>query len=66
MPKISPENNFADISEAATKLLKSTKNDDVRTLSEFIMALTKRCDNLEREVEKLMLAAEKPKAAKKK
>jgi hypothetical protein len=62
--KIAPEHNFADVMEAAGKLLKSTKSDETRMLAGMVVILANRCDQLERQVEKLNLPAKKPAAAK--
>ncbi len=62
--KIAPEHNFADVMEAAGKLLKSTKSDDTRMVAGMIVILANRCDQLERQVEKLNLPSKKSAAAK--
>ncbi len=51
--RIAPENNFADVMEAAGKLLKSTKNDEARLLAGMVVIMANRSDKLEREVELL-------------
>lgn len=58
--KIAPEHNFADVMEAAGKLLKSTKSDETRMLAGMVVILANRCDQLERQVEKLNLPSKKP------
>ena len=53
MPPLPEENNFADLREAANKLLNSTKDKDVKRLAGIVGTLLFRCDLLEREVERL-------------
>jgi hypothetical protein len=53
MPLLPEQNNFADLREAANKLLNSTKDGNVKRLAEIIGMLSYRCDLLEREVERL-------------
>jgi hypothetical protein len=53
MPLLPEENNFADLREASTKLLNSTKDEDVKRLAGIVGTLLYRCDLLEREVERL-------------
>jgi len=62
--KIAPEHNFADVMEAAGKFLKATKSDDTRIVAGMVVILANRCDQLERQVEKLNLPAKKTAAAK--
>jgi len=53
MPLLPEQNNFADLREAANKLLNSTKDGNVKRLAEIVGTLSYRCDLLEREVERL-------------
>jgi|GEM_PF-1219607 hypothetical protein len=53
MPLLPEQNNFADLREAANKLLNSTKDGNVKRLAEIVGTLAYRCDLLEREVERL-------------
>ncbi len=53
MKSLNPENNFADLAEAAKRLLNSDSNDNEKSLAGIIIVLAKRCDKLEREVEVL-------------
>jgi hypothetical protein len=53
MSLLPAQNNFADLREAANKLLNSTKVEDVKRLAEIVGMLSYRCDFLEREVERL-------------
>lgn len=64
--KIAPEHNFADVMEAAGKLLKSTKSDETRILAGIVVIVANRCDQLERQVEKLNLPSKSKKSAAKK
>ena len=59
MPIISPEDNFADLREAADKLLKTTADENVKRLVGLVGRLAYRCDLLEREVEQIGRAAGK-------
>jgi hypothetical protein len=61
--KITAEHNFADVMEAAGKFLKATKSDDTRIVAGMVVILANRCDQLERQVEKLNLSARKTAAA---
>ncbi|MBC7366495.1 MAG: hypothetical protein H7343_06715 [Undibacterium sp.] len=62
--KIAPEHNFADVMEAAGKLLKSAKKNETRMLAGMVVILSNRCDQLERQVEKLNLPSKKSAPAK--
>jgi hypothetical protein len=53
MPLLPEQNNFADLREAANKLLKSATDGNVKRLAEIVGKLSYRCDLLEREVERL-------------
>jgi hypothetical protein len=53
MPLLPPENNFADLREAADKLINSTHDENVKRLAGIVGTLLYRCDLLEREVERL-------------
>jgi hypothetical protein len=53
MPLLPAQNNFADLSETANKLLGSTAEDNVKRLIAIVGMVTYRCDLLEREVERL-------------
>jgi hypothetical protein len=63
MPLLPAEKNFADLREAADKLIGSTTHEDVKRLAGIIGTLAFRCDLLEREVERLERTAG-PKAGK--
>ena len=53
MPLLPPENNFADLREAVSKLIATTKDENVKRLAGIVGTLAYRCDLLEREVERL-------------
>ena len=53
MPLLPEQNNFADLREAANKLLNSRTDGNVKRLAEIVGTLANRCDLLEREVERL-------------
>jgi len=53
MSLLPAENNFADLREAANKLLASATDENVKRLIGIIGMLLYRCDSLEREVERL-------------
>ncbi len=53
MPLLSPQNNFADLQEQLTTLLKSTKDEQVKQLTGIVITLAHRCDELERQVERV-------------
>jgi len=57
MPLLPPKDNFADLREVAEKLIKATKDENVKRLAEVVGRLAYRCDLLEREVERLERAA---------
>jgi hypothetical protein len=57
MSLLPAQNNFADISEVANKLISTTKDDNVKQLAGIVGTLAFRCDQLEREVERLDRAA---------
>ena len=51
------ENNFADLREAANKILPTTTDENVKRLILVVGQLAYRCDSLERQVELLERAA---------
>jgi hypothetical protein len=53
MSLLPAQNNFADLREAANKLLNSTQDANVKRLAEIVGMLAYRCDSLEREIERL-------------
>lgn len=53
MPLIAAQNNFADLREAADKLLNSATDENQKHLVGIVGMLAYRCDLLEREVERL-------------
>lgn len=53
MPLLPPENNFADLREAVNKLLNTTKDENLKRLAGIVGTLAYRCDELERQVERL-------------
>jgi hypothetical protein len=53
MPLLSPQENFADLREVANNLQKSTSDENVKRLIGVVGSLAYRCDQLEREVERL-------------
>ena len=57
MPILTPEDNFADLREAADKLLKTSHDENVKRLVGLVGRLAYRCDLLEREVERVGRAA---------
>jgi hypothetical protein len=60
MPTLPSQNNFADLREAANKLLTSTKDDNVKQLAGIVGKLAYRCDLIEREMERLGPGVEPP------
>jgi hypothetical protein len=64
MPILSPQDNFADLREAADKLLTTTTDENLKRLVGLVGRLAYRCDLLEREVERVGRAgAAKPNSA---
>jgi hypothetical protein len=53
MSPLPSQNNFADIREAANKLINSTKDENTKHLAGLVGMISYRCDLLEREVERL-------------
>ncbi len=60
MASLPSQNNFADIREAADKLVGSTKDETTKRLADLVGMLSYRCDLLEREVERIELNGKKP------
>jgi hypothetical protein len=60
MALLPAQNNFADLSETANALGKSSKDDSVKRLAALIGTLAYRSDLLEREVERLSGGDAKP------
>jgi hypothetical protein len=56
MPILPPENNFADLREAAGKILGAPADESIKRLILVVGMLSYRCDLLERQVERLVRA----------
>jgi len=53
MPLLTEQNNFADLREELAKLATTSKDDTVQRLVGIVTTLADRCDQLERQVERL-------------
>jgi hypothetical protein len=57
MPLLPPQNNFADIREVSNKLMSLIPDENTKRLADIVGLLAYRCDQLEREVERLERAS---------
>jgi hypothetical protein len=57
MTQLPAQENFADLQESANKLLRSPTDENLKRLAGIVGRLAYRCDQLEREVERLSRTA---------